>query len=177
MTGRSPIPYIRPMRTVLLAAALGATVLTGCRAESATGIEGDFVGDYRVTAVDGQALPWTIASFPCGSAVTSGNLRLASDFTAKGTINYRYDCKPNGLSTPVTASWTMEGEWHVEGGSLLLVKDAKPTRESGPVMTSGARLDGTVGAPITLSVTFRDCTGANAGHCVETDGVLQLTPA
>ena len=44
-------------------------------------------------------------------------------------------------------------------------------------LAPGDILDGTVGAPITLSVTFRDCTGANAGHCVETDGVLQLTPA
>ena len=71
----------------------------------------------------------------------------------------------------------MEGVWHVEGGSLLLVQDAKPTRDSGPVMSSGARLDDTIGAPLTLSVTFRDCTGANAGHCIETDAVPQLTPA
>lgn len=176
MTARAA-RYIRPMKATLLAAALAASMLTGCRPESATGIEGDFVGDYRVTAIDGKALPWTIVNFACGSAVTSGNLRLASDFTAKGTINYRYDCKPNGLSAPVTASWTMEGEWRVEGGALLLVQDANPTRDSGPVMTSGARLDDTVGAPITLSVTFRDCTGANAGHCVEADAVLQLTPA
>ena len=137
--------------TFLFALLLG---LAGCKQTSTEPTDQLFVGEYQMSQVNQETLPWTIPGFACDYRVTSATLSLRSTRKVDGTMGYRYDCKPGGVSAPVTGQWTMQGDWHVQGGELLLIQDAQATRTIGPVMENGVRTERT----IALTTEIRDCT-------------------
>jgi hypothetical protein len=142
--------------------------LAGCKQTSAGPTDELFVGEYHLSAVNAEALPWTIPGFACDYRVTSATIALRSTRKVDGSMGYRYDCKTGGVSAPVQGQWTMQGDWHVQGGALLLIADAQPNRTIGPVMENGVRTD----LMISLSTEIRDCTAA---PCKTAQAVLTIT--
>ena len=151
-----------------IACALVACGLAGCRQTSVGPTDELFVGEYRLTKVNAEPPPWVIPGFACGYSVTSGTITLRSTHKVDGTMSYRYDCKPGGVSAPVQGQWTMTGDWHTQGSELLLISDAQAARTVGPVMDNGVRSEQT----ISLGTDIRDCTAA---PCKTEQAVLTIT--
>jgi hypothetical protein len=148
------------IRSLSILAALGLLALAACAgSDRASGPQENFVGLYTLSRVQGQALPWTIPGFSCENSVRSGEMRVMSDFTLKGSLAYRYDCKSGGVSAPVTATWSFSGDWTGAGGELMLIHDSLPAKDFGPVFTDGTLVDG----GLNLTADVRDCKGTGQG--------------
>lgn len=159
------------IRTRSLSLGLALVALAGCKAETLTGPAADLVGTYQMTRLNQQTLPFTLTGLNCETTVTKATVDLRGSGKVEGSMSYRYDCKPGGVSAPQTGAWDIKGTWHIEGTELLLVKDDQVDRAFGPVLENGTA-NGTI--TITLAGTLRDCQGG-ANACKITEIVLTLT--
>jgi hypothetical protein len=152
-------------RSLSIFATLGLLAFAACAgSDRATGPQANFVGQYKLSKAQGQALPWTIPGFSCESSIRSGDVRVMSDFTLKGTIAYRYDCKTGGVSAPVTGNWDFAGSWTGAGGELMLIHDSLPAKDFGPVFSDGTLIEG----GLNLTAELRDCQGTGQGLSCKT---------